>query len=147
MYVYLPSTVIQALITHSSGSVFLSEIYKEAACLFSCCEGGGCYVRLCDVGATEGELTHFILAITSLIWTVCRGEWRSGGEGDYVAYIRTEERQEEVNVSLFRFKCKMKHARVRLVNKLASLRCVLSGLTALMVQFDPVNMCLWKTRL
>lgn len=57
-------------------------------------------MRLCDVGATEGELTHFILAITSLIWTVCRGEWRSG-EGDYVAYIRTEEAREEVSVSVF----------------------------------------------
>lgn len=28
-------------------------------------------MRLCDGGETEGGLTHFVLALPPLIWTVC----------------------------------------------------------------------------
>lgn len=44
---------------------------EAARLFFKCCEGGGCHVRLCDVGGTDGGLTHFVLALISLIWTVC----------------------------------------------------------------------------
>lgn len=43
-------------------------------------------VRLCDAGGAEGDVTHFILAVPSLIWTVAGGEWE---RADHTAYIRT----------------------------------------------------------
>lgn len=57
---------------------------------------------MCDAGATEGELTHFILAVTSLIWTVVRAEWENG-EGDYFAYVRTEESEKKPLLGFFSF--------------------------------------------
>lgn len=54
------------------------EKKKVTACLFSCCQaGGGGGVRLCDAGETEGDVTHFVLAVPSLIWTLSEGEWEN----------------------------------------------------------------------
>lgn len=101
-------------------------------------------MRLCDAGETEGDVTHFILAVPSLIWTV---SGRVGGQGGPLVLTREPQnrkrgRSESLNMSVFiPFSFGMKPA-----PELRAYTSVLwaIGVHQLMVQPDLFNMCPWK---
>lgn len=58
-------------------------------------------MRCCDAGGTGGDLTHFILAIISLIWTVCPEIGRMGRGTRFLC--KSGRKGKEAGVRFFSF--------------------------------------------